>query len=295
MTYAVIDIGTNTVRLCLYRIENGKPRMVLNRRVMALLGSKVEDGSLTSEGIDAVCGALESLIALICDKRVNHTLVFATAALRNVTNTEEVLLAIRERVGLEVQVLSGEEEAILTFKGAAKEQPISEGLIADIGGGSTELVLIKNSQVVQTVSLPIGSLTAFVQFVKKRPADAETISAIRSHVRSMVQDHFTPEAKATVLYGIGGAARTAMELEKILYPGAGGAIQTLETLLAQLLDDEKLAETSILQASPERLDTALPGVAILCEVAALFGCERLGVCRGGVREGYLWQQLEKLG
>ncbi|MBR5235882.1 MAG: hypothetical protein IKW06_00690 [Clostridia bacterium] len=295
MTYAVIDIGTNTVRLCLYRIENGKPKMVLNRRVMALLGSKVEDGALTNQGIDAVCGALESLMAQIRNEKVNHTLVFATAALRNITNTEAVVLAIRERVGLDVHVLSGEEEALLTFKGASKEQEISEGLIADIGGGSTELVLIKDGGVVQTASLPIGSLTAFVQFVKERPVHADAILAIRSYVRSMIKDHFSQEAKATVLYGIGGAARTAMELEKILYPGAGGAIQTLETLLARLLDDEKLAETSILKASPERLDAALPGVAILCEVAALFGCERLGVCRGGVREGYLWEQLEKIG
>ncbi len=291
MKYAVIDIGSNTVRLCVYQVEGGTPVLVLNRRVMALLGSKTKDGALTQAGIDAACEALQSLGELIRQNKVDKVFVFATAALRNISNTEAAVSAIYERTGLTVDVLSGEQEALLTFQGAAAEQSIRDGLIADIGGGSTELVLVKDGRVLQVASLPIGSLTAFVRFVKKRPADPQAIDAIRAQVRTMIAAHFAPECCGAVLYGIGGAARTATELEKILYPGAGGAIQTLETLLSRLLADEKLAETSILQASPERLDTALPGVAILCETASFFGCRQLDICRAGVREGYLRQQL----
>ncbi len=294
MKYAVIDIGSNTVRLCIYEVQGRRLSTVLNRSVMAQLGSKTENGALTKKGIEMACQALLELNQYIEKNKVENTFVFATAALRNISNTEAVVSTIKQRTGICVHVLSGEEEAHLTFSGAASVQHLTDGLIADIGGGSTELVLIKNGRVQQAVSLPIGSLTAFVRFVGKCPAQKQQIANLRTYVHNMIDEHFEEGMQTTVLYGIGGAARTAMELEKILYPASGGAIQTLETLLYRLLDDEPLAKASILKASPQRLDTALPGVAILCEVAAFFGCKTLDVCRAGVREGYLWQQVEAL-
>ena len=295
MKYAVIDIGSNTVRLCVYEQKGDKLSLILNRRVMTLLGSKVVDGMLTQEGITAACDALLSLKDFIRKSKAQKTFVFATAALRNIANTEAAVSEIQKKTGFFIDVLSGEDEAFLTFSGAAGEQDIYDGVIADIGGGSTELVLIKEGKPVQTASFPIGSLTAFVRFVGKRPAEREQIMALRQFVRKMIAEKFAKETTAKVLYGIGGAARTAHELEKILYPASGGAFKTLETLLYRLLDDEPLAEKSILQASPERLDTALPGVAILCEVADFFGCQNLDVCKAGVREGYIQKQIGLLG
>lgn len=294
MKYAVIDIGSNTVRLCVYRKQEGKLLLLLNRRVMALLGSKRQEGALTQEGINAACNALFELQEYIRESGAEKVFVFATAALRNVVNSREAVAEIEKRIGFSIDLLSGEQEALLTFSGAAHEQTITEGLIADIGGGSTELVLVKDGHAERTASLPIGSLTAFARFVGERPAGREQIAAIRSYVRKLLSESFSAGVSAGVLYGIGGAARTAMELEKILYPSAGGAIQTLETLLYRLLEDEQLAEKSVLQASPERLDTALPGVAVLCETAEFFGCRQLDICRAGVREGYLWQKIEAL-
>lgn len=293
MNCAAIDIGSNTIRLCAYHVKNGQLSMFLNQRVMAKLGSKTQNGALTEEGIEVACKALEELKQYIKQYQIETVFAFATAALRNITNSKEAVSFIEQKTGFCIDVLSGEEEACFTFSGAAKAHNITDGLIADIGGGSTELVLIQKSQVKKAVSLPIGSLTSFVRFVGKRPARPEQIMAIRACVRQMIETQFSDE-KATVLYGIGGAPRAAMELEKLLYPDSGGVIKTLEQLLYQLLEDEVLAEKSILQASPERLDTALPGMAILCEVASFFNCKQLDICRAGVREGYLYKQLESL-
>lgn len=295
MKYAVIDIGSNTVRLCIYELKNDKLGLVLNRSVMALLGSKVVDGALSREGVLAACDALLSLKQFVRGANVQKTFVFATAALRNIRNSSQAVAEIQEKTGFLIDVLSGEDEAFLTFSGAAREQDIYDGVIADIGGGSTELVLVKEGKPVQTASLPFGSLVAFVRFVGKRPAAKEQIMAIRAYVRNLICQSFSEGITAEALFGIGGAARTAHELEKILYPASGGAMATLETLLSRLLEDERLAEESILKASPERLDTALPGVAILCEVAAFFGCKRLDVCKAGVREGYINKRLGLLG
>ncbi|MBE7047808.1 MAG: hypothetical protein E7393_00335 [Ruminococcaceae bacterium] len=295
MKFAVIDIGSNTIRLCIYQYSHNQLTLLINKRVMALLGSKTHAGALTQEGIEAVCEALVMLQTYIAQEKAQHILVFATAALRNISNTEQVVTTIRERTGFCVDVLSGEAEALLTFQGAAREQNIDDGVIADIGGGSTEIILVKKGRIQKTESFPIGSLTAFVRFVGKRPATEGMMAEIRKFVCHMLSNSFSPSESVKVLYGIGGAARTAAELEKILYPGSWGAMQTLETLLARLIADEKLAEKNILLASPERLDTALPGVAILCEIARFFGCRQLEVCGGGVREGYLYQYLEAQG
>lgn len=293
MKFAVIDVGSNTVRLCVYKTEGEKLTLVLNRRVMALLGSKTKDGALTEEGIDAACEALESLKEPLYQSGADGVRVFATAALRNISNSKEAVETISKRTGFSIEVLSGESEALLTFKGAGYDRKLQNGVLADVGGGSSELIVIKNGEPVQTESFPIGSLTAFVRFVGKRPATEKQIQALRDYVQHMIRSVFSTTEPLEVLYGIGGAARSAFELEKILDPESGGAIRALEVLLERLLQDEALAEKSILKASPERLDTALPGIAILCEIARFFGCKRMEVCGGGVREGYLLQEIRK--
>jgi len=293
MKYAVIDIGSNTVRLCIYEVEAQKITLLLNQRVMARLGSKTQNGALTQEGIDAACEALDTLRVFIGKFGAEQILVFATAALRNIKNSHEVVEVISKRTGFTINVLSGESEAFLTFLGAGYDRPLQNGVLADVGGGSSELILIENGKPVQMISLPIGSLTAFVRFVGKRPATQKQIDALRAHIREMIATEFSPEYDVDVLYGIGGAVRAAYELEKLLDPASGGAVVALETLLSRLIEDEKLAEKSIQKASPERLDTAVPGLAIVCEVAKFFGCKRMEVCNGGVREGYLLEQMRK--
>ncbi len=292
MKYAVIDLGTNTIRLCIYQNTERGRELLLNQRVMALLGSKTENGALTENGIQTATDALTLLKTVAIEQGAEEIFVFATAALRNISNTEPVARTLEEQTGLTIDILSGEEEAELTFLGATESCHVEDGLIADIGGGSTELILVKSGKVVQSESFAIGSLTAFVRFVHERPAEREQIELLRTYVRSIIREKFPEESSARVLYGIGGAARTAYELEKILYPASGGAIQTLQMLLYRLLDDEKLAEKTILAASPDRLDTALPGTAILCEVAEIFGCKKLDICKGGVREGYISRKMK---
>lgn len=294
MKYAVIDIGSNTIRLCIYKLKKDKLSLILNQSVMARLGSKVSEGDLTPQGITDAVNALLSLKEIIKKNRIRKTFVFATAALRNIDNSKEAVAEIEEKTGFNIDVLSGEEEAKLTFLGAAGEQTIKNGVIADIGGGSTELILIQNEKIIKTVSFPIGSLVAFVRFVGKRPATREQITNIRSYIRKLLETTFTEKTAVEYLYGIGGAVRAARELQKYVCMGSGGAIAALEQLLEELLSDGNYAEEMISLASPERLDTALPGVAILCEVAAFFECRILEVCRAGVREGYMEKQLAKL-
>ncbi|MBQ9915159.1 MAG: phosphatase, partial [Clostridia bacterium] len=190
MKYAVIDLGTNTIRLCIYQNTGQERKLLLNQRVLALLGSKTENGALTDEGVRAAADALTLLKAVAKEHGIENVYVFATAALRNISNTEAVAKILTEETGLTIDILSGEEEAELTFLGATETCHVEDGLIADIGGGSTELILVKDGKVVRSESFDIGSLTGFVRFVHNRPAEREHIDALRAYVRSIIREKF---------------------------------------------------------------------------------------------------------
>ena len=144
MIYGIADVGSNTVRLSIYKCEGGEIRLLMNRKVMAGLAGYVRHGALTPEGIEVACQTLQGYRSLMDNLELPDLRVFATASLRNISNTEEAVGAVMAATGLRVDVLSGREEAELSFRGAIQNAGLYTGLLADLGGGSTELVSYRN-------------------------------------------------------------------------------------------------------------------------------------------------------
>ena len=140
MLCGIVDLGSNTIRLSIYHCDGGQFRLLLNKKTMAGLAGYVRHGVLSDSGILVACRTLAAYRALLDNFSVRDMHVFATASLRNITNTAEAVQTIRDITGITVEVLSGEEEAALSFKGAVLPGGVSTGLLADIGGGSFELV-----------------------------------------------------------------------------------------------------------------------------------------------------------
>ena len=141
MLYGVIDIGSNTIRLMIYRVDNGAIHPVLNNKFAAgLAGYITAKGKMSKEGIRKAVEVLTELRTVTEQITLDGVFPFGTAALRNITNTQEVLDAIRAESGFAVRVLSGEEEAEFDYYGALQSTPLDGGLLVDVGGGSTELV-----------------------------------------------------------------------------------------------------------------------------------------------------------
>ena len=142
--YSVIDIGSNTIRLAVYRVDGEGITPILNNKYTAGLAAYVgKDGSMAPEGIERlvdVMGKFRAALDLLPDCRC---FPFATASLRNITNRDEVVERVREATGFEIRVLSGYEEAMLDYRGAVRSLPGEQGLLVDVGGGSTELVFFK--------------------------------------------------------------------------------------------------------------------------------------------------------
>ncbi len=289
--YAVIDVGSNTIRLCVYEYTKDGLLLLQNRAIMARLGEKRKDGYLTDEGISAAVLALCELKNYIPKEAKEDVYVFATASLRNVLNTEDAVLKIYQKTGFSIEILSGEVEADFTFSGAKAEQGFSEGILADIGGGSSELVLFSGGEKEEAKSLVMGSLTARSKFVKGEYFTHGDAERIRSEVRNFLENHFSASEKKEIFYGIGGAVRAALLMEQYFAGSISGAVSSLENMLSACIENPKMAEDIILKASPGRLDTALPGLAMICEIASFFKSERLVACEGGVREGYLLYKI----
>ena len=165
MIYAVIDLGSNTIRMNVYRLRNGKFRLLFSKKATAGIVSYVKDGRLNREGICEICSTLESFKKVLEHLQIEQCSVFATASLRNIDNTEEVITQVKKKTGMKICLISGEEEGRLSFRGAAIQLSAEDGLFIDIGGGSTELVRFAEGKAQSSCSLPIGSLNLYNRFV----------------------------------------------------------------------------------------------------------------------------------
>ena len=142
MKYALIDMGSNSIRLTVYDLDKSSFKVLFKEKIMAGLAGYVEHGRLTQDGIDCACHSLREFQTTLDLLHKEHLAVFATASLRNVSNTSQAVEQIRRETGVEVEVLSGEAEAECGFYGAVCDIEMADGLFADIGGASTELALL---------------------------------------------------------------------------------------------------------------------------------------------------------
>ena len=295
--YAVIDIGSNTMRLVLYRLVDGEPRQMLNSKQAAGLAGYIDtEQRLSHRGIQKAIEVLRRFQLTLDSVGPERIFVFATASLRNVVNTREVVQAIRNACGLEVRVLTGREEALLDYHGALRALNVRDGLMVDIGGGSTELVRFRDGKAQDACSLPMGSLNLYSRFVRDVVPTPEELNKLRAYAASLLRDADFPLEESAFLYGVGGTCRAGCALSDELFDEqagyAGFPCKRLKKFRRLLKEDRRRLISAMIKAAPDRLHTLMPGLAILEAVAARFDCVCFAASPYGVREGYLLHMLE---
>ena len=298
--YAVIDMGSNTVRLVLYRMVNGELRQVLSSKESAGLAGYVEkDGRMSDAGIQKAVRVLQHFQQILAGIHPKKVYVFATASLRNINNTGEVLSAIRDVCSLDIQVLSGKNEALYDYYGALRTITRTSGLLVDIGGGSTELVSFQDRKAQAAASLPMGSLTLYTRFVRDVLPTEKELSAISAYAREQIGQLRFPsaaEASAGFLCGVGGTCRASCKLSDELFGESAGytgyPCRRVGKMLRLYRGERRRFLSAMIKSAPDRLHTLLPGLAILEAVAGHFQCESFSASPYGVREGYLLYRLE---
>ena len=158
MLYGMIDIGSNTVRMAIYRIEGTHVEMLMKKKHTVGLAAYLKDGVMQKQGIDKAVEILKEFRAFLLSFNITHVVAFTTAALRNAKNSAAAVGEIERRTGLPIRVISGDEEATYDFIGATHDLSEDAGLLIDIGGASTEIVSYSSDKIEQKISLPIGLL-----------------------------------------------------------------------------------------------------------------------------------------
>ncbi len=304
--YAVIDLGSNSVRLVVFEVENDRKRSraytskdfrsLINDKVMAGLAAYVEDGTFTEAGVKKAVSVLKGHIKRSKYFRCKRVDVFATAVLRNAKNSADAVAAIEEGTGLPIALLSARAEAHLGFVGATCDRAIERGTLIDIGGGSTELTRIDRGKERDNVSLGQGSLSSYARFVRDILPTPEEAERIRASFQLLLDDLPDRTAfEAETLYGIGGSVRAAAKMYAQTH-GDGIRPKTLTPdqvagILALRQSDASAYAHSALKASAERIHTLTPGCLILETLLRRLGASRLEICKYGIREGYLIERM----
>lgn len=289
--YAVIDIGSNTIRLSVYDINGREIKPLFNRKKTSALISYVdENGCMTDQGIKKAVSVLQGFKQIIENINVEHVFPFATASFRNIQNRRKVLDEIKKNTGFDVNVISGEEEGVCGFVGSAYHVALDSGLLVDIGGGSTELVFYKDRKICRTYSLPIGSLSLFANFVEGLIPTKLECKMIKRFVRERLREIEPDEAPGAILCGVGGTSRAVCKLVNDYFdiPLSNRRIDLDQMkLLMNSFYDEEDGVDRILRIVPERIHTIIPGMLLLRTIAKFYCCKEIIVSEYGVREGYL--------
>lgn len=295
MKQAIIDIGSNSIRLTLYEIENSSFKILFREKIMAGLAGYVENGTLSAEGVECACAGLLTFRSILQTLHIEHISVFATASLRNISNTQQALGIIRAATGYSVEVLSGESEALLGYAGAMQELHLRSGAFLDIGGASTEIVTFDEGKPVDFASFPIGSLSLYRRCVKRILPGQGSLKRLQQEIDKTIQPGHAALAERPLLVGVGGTARAAFKLAQHYYKISSDChtitAGQLNGLCSFLCSGKKEASDLILRLEAERIHTLVPGVLILQHIFQLFGAQQLIISKYGVREGYLCKKI----
>lgn len=293
--YGVIDIGSNTIRLKTYEYKNNILHNVFDKKNFACLASYVDQfGNLTEVGIEKCIEVLMEYKTSLTNVILERLYVFATASLRNVNNTSEVVKRIKTEVGYEVQILSGSEEAEYDFLGARLKYNLSDGLMIDIGGGSSELVFFCNKEIKYKVSLPIGSLNLYTKYVTDIIPRPKELDKIKMIVKRYLQE-IKQERNWENICGVGGTIRAALKLKNSLFPTSDKRILTyvdIDLMLDKCKTEPKEWQISILKVIPERIFTFTTGLMVLKTIMKYYKSKQVYISNYGVREGYLLANIK---
>ncbi|MFJ6748455.1 MULTISPECIES: Ppx/GppA family phosphatase [unclassified Streptomyces] len=307
MRLGVLDVGSNTVHLLVVDAHPGaRPLPAYSHKAELRLAELLDaDGTISDAGVERLVVTLNEGIQVAEDKGVEDVLPFATSAIREAANGEEVLRRVARETGVELRVLSGEDEARLTFLAARRWLGWSAGrlLVLDIGGGSLEIAYGLDEDPDAAVSLPLGAGRLTGSDLPGDPPQYDDVRALRRRVRAEIARVVSDFTRFGTPDHVVGTSKTFKQLARI-----AGAARSAEGLYVQRELNRKALEEwvpKLAEMSAEER-AGLPGVsegrsrqllagALVAEAAMdLFGVESLDICPWALREGVILRRLDHL-
>lgn len=288
---AVIDVGSNSVRLVLYRVEGRTIWTVFNEKVLAGLGRDMaRTGRLAPDGVSAALGALRRFRAVLEAVKPAQVFTAATAAVREASDRDDFLARVQAETGFNLRVLSGEEEALFSALGVAAGSPHADGVVGDLGGSSLELIRLRDGTPGEGVTLPLGPFALGAP----GPADPRALADACAAVLAPVADRFS----GRTFHAVGGAWRNLaiVRMNRINYPLQ--VVQGFEMSAAEAAETAgflaSLSRGSLERmagVSKKRAETLPYAAVVLKALVERMGFERIVISAYGLREGLLFDAM----
>ena len=295
MRLGIIDIGSNTIKITVFKTEGEKLEEISSKTLHAKLSSHICSGKLSEKGVSVLISSVNTLKRVArnfgCKKK--NTFAFATACIRGASNQSYILDRLNKTAKIDVKLLSGDEEAELCFLGAiSSESCPKSGVLADLGGGSCEFIVFKNHLSESKVSLNVGALAMYKKFTSEKYISFDELEDLSKYLKSefssRAQDIALPSCGEFIVTG--GTARAAASLlEKLA--GKDALVLPKKIPLSAAKDlCEKVTSGELISVAEvtvkDRTQTLVPGLYVLINAAEKLSADHFTVVSGGARNGF---------
>ena len=292
--FAVVDIGSNSGRMIVFRLRDGEHLDVIEdaRAPLRLARDLRDSDRLGPEAIERTLQALRDFMAVAQGAGATRMIAVATAAVRDAADGP-ALVDRAHRLGVPLQVIDGDHEARLGFFGAVHDLPVTGGLTMDVGGGSVELVRFRDRRLERAWSMELGSLRVSDRFLGSDPPAPDELKALRRFVSGALTDAGISElGRGEDLVGIGGTVRNLakVDMKRSDYPlpllhGYFLKERKLSALVEDLSARTMKRRAQVPGLNPDRADTIVGGALVIQGIMQHVGATRVVVSSRGLREG----------
>jgi exopolyphosphatase / guanosine-5'-triphosphate,3'-diphosphate pyrophosphatase len=296
MRVAVIDIGTNSTRLLIADVESPGVYEVERRTTVTNMGRGVDHtGMICSDAMESVCDVVAGYKARYEEMGMDRVMAIATSAVRDAINGEAFVAELRERFNLDPRMLTGEEEARLTYLGATAHRPESDPtLVFDIGGGSTELIVGTGSEVDFHTSLQAGTIRQSERHLTSDPPDPHELEDLAADIRNQIARAIAaqPEDRPTRAIAVAGTPTSLAAIDQGLEPydrdrvhGYRLGMRPIQRMLSRLSSLPLAERLRVPGLHPGRAPTIVAGTVILVQVMRAFSLQEIEVSELDILHG----------
>ena len=291
--FAIVDLGSNSGRMIVFRLREGEHLDVVEdaRAPLRLARDLRDSDRLGPDAIERTIEALRDFLAVARGAGASRMIAVATSAVRDALDGPE-LVERAHHLGVPLQTIDGDHEAMLGFHGAVHDLPVTSGYTFDVGGGSAEITSFKDRRLVRSWSIPMGSLRMSDRYLASDPPTQRELHALRKAVRSTLADAGISEGRDGDLVGIGGTVRNLakVDLKRTDYPlpllhGYELPRDRLESLIEELAGRSMKRRASMPGLNPDRADTIVGGAVVIATIAQHVKADHITVSSRGLREG----------
>ena len=302
MRLGVLDVGSNTVHLQVMDAHHGSAPLAFQsfKEEIRLAEFLTDKGELSVTGIDTLLRTLNRLKNEAKDIQLDDMLAFATSAIREATNSDAVLDAVNRETGIDLQVLSGADEARFTFLAVRRWVGWSAGdvVLLDIGGGSLEVATGEQENPIYSNSVMLGANRMTRQFLTGDPFTEKSLNKLRDHVRltlAPLQSDIGDNSKRTAI-GTSKTFRTLRRIQQSYLPDLGNSLTSegLKTIVPRLAKMTQAQRAGLPGVSASRAVQIVAGAIVAEETMSALGIEKLTQCPWALREGIVLQRLDWL-